>query len=460
MIVRKFGGTSVQDAEAMRRVTDIVRSFASEPSLIVLSACAGVTDVLMRIARLAPSGRCDEAFSLVDTLQARHRVIVDELFGISDGGEARAIVDQSMDEVRTFVTGVAIVGEASPRSFDHLASIGEVLSSRILHAELVRQGGAAVWMDARSLLVTDDNFTCARPLLDETRIRLLDRVQPILSSGSIVVTQGFVGGTVSGITTTVGRGGSDYSASIFGSLLAAKEIQIWTDVDGILTADPGIIHEARRIRLMSFREAAELSYFGARVLHPETIRPAVDQGIPVRVLNSRKPGTDGTLIVKSDRSPEGCRVKSVAYKEGITVVTVVSEKMFLSHSFLEEVFDILNRHQSVVHTVAASDVSVSVTMNGGGMVDEIVAELSTFASVTVARHKALVAVVGEGLRASSGIAARIFGALGDENVNMISQGASEVNVSFVVDESRITEVVRKLHGELFSDSDRYPEVFA
>jgi aspartate kinase len=457
VIVQKFGGTSVQDAEAIRRLGHIVGERGNEGSLVVVSACAGATNALLEVGRWASSGKIAEARrSLVDLLE-RHRAILADLPNLP--AKVGASVEALFQEAMVFVDGLAAVGETSPRSLDQIASYGERLSSTIVQGWLEAEGIRSSLVDARSLLETDDRFTQATPLVGPTREKLSASVAPSLKGGMVVVTQGFIGSTGSGVTTTVGRGGSDYSAALFGSLLGAREIQIWTDVDGILTADPGIIPEAKRVRLMSFREASELAYFGARVLHPETIRPAVERGIPVRVLNSRRPGQDGTLIVGANGSPEGCRVKSVAYKEGITVVTVVSERMFLSHSFLEEVFNILHRHRTVVHTVAASDVSVSFTVNGAGNIQEVVADLGAFSTVTVARRKAIVAVVGERLREANGMAAKIFGTLDGENVNMISQGASEINLSFVVDEDRLQEIVRKLHRALFEDILQYPEVF-
>jgi aspartate kinase len=274
-----------------------------------------------------------------------------------------------------------------------------------------------------------------------------------------VVTQGFIGATPQGVPTTIGRGGSDFSAALIGALLHASEIQIWTDVDGILTADPTLVPEAKKIKLMSFAEASELAYFGARVLHPETILPAIERNIPVRVLNSRNPGSSGTLIMARPHTDVHCIVKSVAYKEGISLISIVSSRMFLAHGFLENVFDVFHKYETVVHTVATSDVSISVTVNDTTHLAQIVEELRPFASVNVDHHKAIVCVVGDNLRNSAGIAARILNAIRDININMISQGASEINISFVVDEDCIGPVVRRLHQELFHDAAVFTEVF-
>ncbi|HSQ75657.1 MAG TPA: aspartate kinase, partial [Bacteroidota bacterium] len=295
--------------------------------------------------------------------------------------------------------------------------------------------------------------------LAETRARLERIAGPLLEAGRVIVTQGFIGATRSGITTTIGRGGSDHSAALIGALLGADEIQIWTDVDGILTADPSIVAAARRIRIMSFREASELAYFGARVLHPETILPAIQKRIPVRVLNSRRPSAQGTLIVAQPDTAKQCIIKSVAYKEGISLISIVSTRMFLAHGFLENVFDVFHKYRTVVHTVATSDVSVSVTVNDIAHLQEIMQELQHFATVEVNREKAIVCVVGDHLRNSPGVAARVLQAIAHVNLNMISSGASEINLSFVIDEHDVESAVQSLHAEFFSRVDDYEEIF-
>ncbi len=329
----------------------------------------------------------------------------------------------------------------------------------ILESYLRHTGISSTLLDARTFMTTDAEFTRAVPDLAETRHRLHRIALPLLREHKVVVTQGFIGATRGGITTTIGRGGSDHSAALIGALLDADEIQIWTDVDGILTADPSVVPGARRIRIMSFREASELAYFGARVLHPETILPAIQKAIPVRVLNSRKPSFQGTLIVAEPHTTQHCIVKSVAYKEGITLISIVSTRMFLAHGFLENVFDVFHKYGTVVHTVATSDVSVSVTVKDTSHLDEIVLALQQFATVTVDRGKAIVCVVGDQLRNSAGIAARVLNAITHVNINMISQGASEINFSFVIDENAVATTVQALHAELFDTVDQYQEIF-
>ncbi|MGE5314639.1 MAG: lysine-sensitive aspartokinase 3 [Acidobacteriota bacterium] len=459
MIIMKFGGTSVEDAKAIANVAEIVRkNFVSRP-VVVASACAGITNQLLKTASLAQTGAKDEALEHVASIESRHKKIVKELF---DGELQKTLlkhIAECAEELAALVNGVAILGELTPRSIDAFAAYGERLSTFILHHYLEKIGMRSVWFDARKLMITDEQFTKAVVQLDATEHRLRNHVLPKVATGHVVVTQGFIGATEQGITTTIGRGGSDYSAAIIGALINADEIQIWTDVDGILTADPTVVKDAKKIKVMSFNEASELAYFGARVLHPDTIMPAVKKNIPVRVLNSKRPASTGTLIVTKPKAEKRCNVKSIAYKEGITLISIVSSRMFLAHGFLEHVFKVFDKFQTIVHTVATSEVSISVTVDNSKHLHAIVRELRTFATVTVGEKKAIICVVGDNLRNSPGVAARVLSAISDVNINMISQGASEINLSFVVDEEAVDDVVRRLHAELFSHVSALTEIF-
>jgi aspartate kinase len=267
---------------------------------------------------------------------------------------------------------------------------------------------------------------------------------------------GFIGATEQGVTSTLGRGGSDYTATIVGAALDAEEVEIWTDVDGVLTADPTIVSDAHRIRVFSFGEAAELAYFGARVLHPSTMAPALDKDIPIRVLNSRRPEIEGTLIVKSPPASEVV-VKSIAYKENITIVDIRSTRMLGAHGFLAHIFNVFEKYETAVDMVTTSEVSVSLTVDRTERLDEIIAELQEAAEVERRNGQAIVCVVGEGIRRTDGISGKIFSALADVHISMISLGASRLNVTFVVDEQDLEEVVRRLHAVFFSEVDK--EVF-
>ena len=459
MLIQKFGGTSVEDAKAIRNIAEIVRKELARHPVVVLSACAGVTNQLLQTASFASQGKKDDALQTVAAIEGRHKKIIKDLFEPETSKFLMKHISAFAEELAALVDGVSILGELTPRSLDMFASYGERMSSFIVHHYFETVKIRSFLVDARSFMITDDQYTKAVPILDAVERKLREIVQPKVENKYVVVTQGFIGATQAGITTTVGRGGSDYSAALIGALLDVEDIQIWTDVDGILTADPSVVKDAKKIRVMSFNEAAELAYFGARVLHPETILPAVKKNIPVHVLNSRRPSSTGTLIVAKPKIDRQCIVKSIAYKEGITVISIVSTRMFLAHGFLENVFDVFHKYETVVHTVATSEVSTSVTVDNVKNLGHILRELKTFATVSVSDKKAIVCVVGEHLKNSPGIAARVLNTITDINVNMISQGASEINISFVIDEDHVDDVVRRLHKEFFSDVRHLTEIF-
>ena len=451
MIVMKFGGTSVEDANAMRNVARIVSRNAGRKPLVVASACAGATNALLTLARSSPEAGKDKALAQADQLRIRHRKIAHELFSGEILFTVQSQVDALMDELRDLVKSIAILGELTARSLDTFAGFGERLSTLLLYHGMKQEGMNCVLVNAADLLITDAEFTRAAPQFDETNKRIAAVVAPRLQAGQIVLTQGFLGATAKGIPTTIGRGGSDYSAAIFGAALDAEEIQIWTDVDGIMTSDPSLIPEARVIEEMTFREAAELAYFGARVLHPATILPAVQKNIPVRVLNSRRPDVAGTVIVSKRSSPSRAVVKSIAYKEGITLITITSTRMLMMHGFLARVFEVFAVYGKSVDVIATSEVSLSLTVDSTDTLDDIFAEIRKIADVEAEENKAIFCVVGEDLKVTRGIITRIFSTLDahDIPVSMISLGASEINVTFVVDGKDIRRTAESLHRAFF-----------
>ena len=452
MIVMKFGGTSVQDAEAMGQVIAIVKSKLVQRPIVVVSAMARVTDMLIKCAQLAREGKEVEARRLIDVLSQRHHDTVKTL--IHDSLRQRSVqetVDKYLEEVRIFISGLAILGELSAKSLDAVASYGERLSSLILSIAMQEAGISAELIDARQIIITDDNYIKAVPLLDLTWERVNKFLRPVLMKGHVPVTQGFISSTRDGITSTLGRGGSDYSAALIGALLGVDVIEIWTDVDGILTADPKIVPEARVLETVTFQEASELAYFGAKVLHPSTILPAVEKDIPVHVYNTKRPESKGTHIVSTETGEGDHKfVKSIAYKKRITVVNVYSTRMLLAHGFLKSIFEVFDKFGTPVDIVSTSEVNVSLTIDDISQLEEIVKELRTFSSVTVEHGKAIICLVGEKMRYTPGIAARVFSAVREVNINMISQGASEINLSFIVNESDIVAAVQKLHHEFFN----------
>jgi len=457
MVVMKFGGTSVEDAAAMRNVIEIVRrewqasrQFGEGAPLVVTSACAGITNKLFALAELAASGKRTEAQDLLRSIKAHHDTLIYELLSSNTQALHRRL-NELFDELSSIIKALDVIGELTPRLLDTIASNGELFSSLILADAMNESGIPTVWADARLILITDDNFGKAQPIQSLVDERAQAQLRPLLQSGRVVVTQGYIGSTVSGKTTTLGRGGSDYSASIFGAALGCKSIQIWTDVDGVMTSDPRIVPEAKRLKIMSFREAAELAYFGAKVLHPSTIRPAVQNNIPVYVLNSKRPHLEGTLITSSIKSFDGM-VKSIAHKTGQVIINLTSTQMLDAYGFLYKVARIFADAQTPIDMISTSEVSISLTIGDTTRLAQLEKELSEIAEVDIERNVAIICVVGDNLRASPGVAGRIFSTLATAgiNVKMISQGASEINIGFVVAESDAAKAVQALHREFFS----------
>ncbi len=457
MIVMKFGGTSVQDAPAITRVAEIVAGRLKQQPTVVVSAFARVTDTLLATARAAGSGDGGRALQLSRELRERHYNVAGELLGTGLFTHFHSELEQDFDALDELLRGIAAVGELTPRTSDLVVSYGERLSSKIVHAAFLACGLPARLVDARQCIVTDATHTRAVPQVDETNEQLQRRLQPALAAGTVPVLGGFIGATRAGVTTTIGRGGSDFSAALVGAGLGAERIEIWTDVDGMMTTDPALCPDAHRIRQISFEEAAELSYFGAKVLHPATVVPAIQKNIPVYILNSRNPECEGTRITARGAR---CRnvFKAIGAKKRITIVDVVATRMLMAHGFLRSIFEVFDRHRCPVDVVSTSEVSVSLTVDSNEAIPAVAADLAALGDVKYEGRKAIVCLVGDNLRGTPGIAARTFNTLGDINVRMISQGASEINLTFVIDEDDVPEAVRRLHAAFFADLD--PEVFA
>ena len=452
----KFGGTSVEDAAAIERVAGIVKSRLAERPFVVISAMAKVTDQLLAMAAEAGRGARDEALDICRRLRERHYLTAGELLGTGLHTGFHDELGAEFDSLDELLRGISAVGELTPRTSDYVVSYGERLSSMIATAAFTARDLPAVFIDPRKVIVTDAQHSRAVPQTEEINDRLRDSVKPLLDRQRVPIMGGFVGATREGVTTTIGRGGSDFSAALVGAGLNAERIEIWTDVDGMKTTDPRICPNARRIKLISFEEAAELAYFGAKVLHPATVLPAVEKNIPVLVLNSRNPANEGTRILA--RTPRAHSLfKAIAAKSRITVIDIVAARMLGAHGFLASVFEIFARHRCAVDVVSTSEVSISLTVDSNEAIPQIAAELEKMAFVKYSGRKAIVCLVGENLRDTPGVAAQIFDAVRDINVRMISQGASEINLTFVIDEEQVPEAVRRLHARFFTDVD--PEVF-
>jgi aspartate kinase len=337
----------------------------------------------------------------------------------------------------------------SPRSQDVIAAIGELLSSRIVAAALSEAGLPAAWVDARQAIVTSSEHMAAQPLVEETMAALQARVRPSLEAGAIPVLGGFIGSTTDGATTTLGRGGSDLSGSLVGACLGADEIQIWTDVDGMLTADPRLVPGSRVVPGLSFDEASELAYFGAKVLHPSTILPAMQRGIPVRILNSMRPDAPGTLISARAAGDRG-ELAAIACKRGVTTIDITSSRMLMAWGFLSRVFAVFEKHRTPVDVVTTSEVAVSVTIDDRRREAEILDALRSFAGVDVQHDRAIVCAVGERLRDDVALGTRVLGALEGLPIEMVSWGGSRKNITVVVPDACAAAAMVRLHDRFFS----------
>ncbi|MDQ6830333.1 MAG: lysine-sensitive aspartokinase 3 [Gemmatimonadota bacterium] len=447
MIVVKFGGTSVGDAESIERAAAIVRTKLPHKPVVVVSALGGATNALLAIAEQATRGQLIGALRGVETLRERHLRETDTLLGEGDAAdEVKAEISATIDELASLAEALFTLGHLTPRSLDAIASKGEEMSSTIIVAAFCQRGLPVEHVDARMVMITDDDFGRAAPRTDAIAKQARACIQPIVRAGRVPLLGGYIGATEQGITTTLGRGGSDYSAALLGAALSAKAIEIWTDVDGMLTADPRVVDGAQLIEEIRFDEAAELASFGAKVLHPSTIAPAVQRGIPVFIYNSRNPGGKGTRITASG-PPRA--VTAIAGKSGIAIIKVRSSRMLLAFGFLRTLFEVFERHKTSVDVVATSEVSVSLTVDDPSGLDSLLVDLRVLGDVSVERNRAIVAVVGASLGARSDTMGRALRALGEIPVHMLSLSATEINLTIILDEERLAPAMRALHAEFF-----------
>jgi len=445
MIVAKFGGTSVADAASIRRVIEIIRLRRKDRPVVVVSALAKVTDALLRLAQSADGE--DAVDQAISALVQRHEQIAAELPG---AGQPLRQIHAEADELRRELLATR-TRAVTAADLDAIAARGELWSSRLVAAALAGAGLESVWVDIRPIMVTDGRFTRAMPYIQVVNKRARDCLRTLADSGKIPVTQGFIGATATGVPTTLGRGGSDFTAALLGAALDAERVEIWTDVDGLMTADPRIVSSARSLKAASYEEAAELATFGAKILHPATALPLVRAGIPIVILNSKQPEGIGTtvgpeaVLERVGDSP----IRSISWKQGITVINIRAPRMLGAYGFLRTLFEVFERYETVVDVLASGEVSVSLTIEDRSRLDSLVRELAELGEVWVEERRAIVAVVGIGLRTTPGLAARVFNAVWPANVEVISQGASSINMTFVVREEDGPDVVRRLHREFF-----------
>jgi len=448
--VMKFGGTSVGSPDAFENVAQIVRTRLALSPVVVVSAMSGVTDALLASTVIASNGRADEAIGSIADVFTRHQSAAKTLLSQPT---AQSYINH-LEEARTHIGDylkLITLRPAQLRSLqDAVLAFGETLSSWLLADVLNERGVIAVAVDARECVITDDEHGSAAPLMAETFAASQSLLLPLIETEWVPVLGGFIGASRTGRTTTLGRGGSDYTAALLGAALDAREIQIWTDVTGVLTADPRVVSAAQTVERLSYGEAAELAYFGAKVLHPKTIQPAIEDCIPVRICNSHAPDKVGTLVcAQTESTPR--TVKAIAHKTGVTTVQITSARMLGAYGFLRALFEVFEKHRTVVDVVTTSEVSVSLSLDDATSLPSIVRELEQLGTVRVEKGRAIICVVGEGLRGTPGIAAQVFSTIKDINVTLISQGASSINFTFAIEEERVKEAVTRLHEAFFEE---------
>jgi aspartate kinase len=438
----------VEDAPALERVAGIVARARSQRPLVVVSAMGKTTNGLVAALDAAVGGDEAAALGSVAAIRSRTENAVRQFFG-SGAAQVLAVLSPLFGELERMARAVSVLRSVPADARDAFLAHGERIATVVAAAALAARGLPAVDFDVRDVLKTDAAFGRARPDAREIELRAAQMLSPLSAEGRIPVVGGFIGAAPDGRTTTLGRGGSDYSAAILAAALGASAVEIWTDVDGMMTTDPRVVPEARLIEAIAFEEASELAYFGARVLHPLTLAPAIDKGIPVRVKNSRRPDAVGTEIRAA--APSGASaIRAIAFKKGLTTVDVVTTRMLMASGFLATLFEVFARHQTPVDMIATSEVSVSVTVDDPSRLPEIRRDLEQLADVEIVPGRALVCLVGQDLKHTPGLAVRIFRAVEAINILMISQGASQRNVSFVVEEKDADDAVRRLHKEFFA----------
>jgi aspartate kinase len=448
VIVCKFGGTSVGDAEAIARTASIIRARRDRQPVVVVSALAGTTNMLLQIAEQSARGQLIGALRAVEGLRDRHLQQTELLLDTASAQEVSEELSAMFDELAALAEALRTLGDLTARSLDAIASLGEQLSSVLVVAALRKHDLDAVHVEAREVMITDDRYTKAEPQTDAISEAAQRIVMPILRDGRIPVMGGFIGSAQgTGVTTTLGRGGSDYSASLVGAALQAEAIEIWTDVDGMLTADPRVVKHAHLIERIGFEEASELASFGAKVLHPSTIAPAVMRGIPVWVLNSRRPEGTGTLITFD--APRRA-VTAIAGKSGVTLVKVRSPRMLLAEGFMRSLFDVFERHRTSVDVVATSEVSVSVTIDDAARLEALVVDLRALGDVTIERNRGIVSIVGSGLSDGGRAMSQALAAIGELRVHMLSLSSSGINLTVVVDGEQVAPAMARLHDAFFA----------
>ncbi|MCX6155626.1 MAG: lysine-sensitive aspartokinase 3 [Candidatus Kapabacteria bacterium] len=441
----KFGGTSVQNDEAIRRVISIINNRKAK-AVIVVSAFATITNKLVEIINCLKKNNYISVKAHLDYIFTKHLDVASKL-GL--GSDVDNLLNEKRDEIERLTYALNILGEVSPKSTDTILSFGEILSSKIIYHAFLNEGFKIKYVDARDIIRTDANFTEANVIFDTTNELIINNCKDDFENYQLILTAGFIASDENKSTTTLGRGGSDYSAALIASALDAERLEIWTDVNGIMTCDPRIIPQAKLVKMLSYTEASELAYFGAKVLHPKTIYPAVEKQIPVYVLNTFNPENNGSEIINLHGNKK--ILKAIAFRRGVSVINIQSNKMLGAYGFLSKVFEIFRLNETSVDLITTSEVSISLTIDDNSKLNKIINDLREFATIILLENQAIICIVGEGIKNTSGISARFFQALSDINISMVSIGASEVNISIALAERDLDKSVRLLHKEFFEN---------
>jgi len=448
MIVMKFGGISIGDAPSIERVVEIVSSRLDRKPVLVFSAMSKTTRNLLTAAKLSVEGKIREAEENLGEIRRYHFEVAQILIPMFEKSDAQARLEEYFRELQEELGSVSQCGELIPCNQDKVLSYGELMATAIMASVLQEHGVDAALLDARNFIITDDHFTQARPVEEKMNQCIREVLQPVLASNRIPIVQGFIGSTCDGKTTTLGFEGSDYTATLIGAALHAEDIQIWKDVSGVLTADPSVVHETRTVQILTYEEAAELSFYGAKVLHPCTIEPVRRRKIPIHICNSRQPKDKGTLIVSSTTQSSN-PVKSITYTQPLDILRVQAHSETPPYDFLKTVYSVLDREGIVALGMRAEETTVSLAIKSSEITKNVIEYLEQIGEVSIAKGKASVSLVGENLRSRHDFASTVFQNLNGVPIDMVSETVSPINFTFVVDESDVLSVVARLHGFFF-----------
>lgn len=448
-LVLKFGGTSVQDADAMRRVVQIVREEGGRSPVVVASACAGVTNALVECAKRCEEMDGTEAMRIVDTLAERHHGILKEICSPDSQNACTEKLEELLEELRRVVRGVMLLGEVTPRTVDTILAFGERLSTPLLTTAFCEAGVNAVLADSRRFIRTDGTHGSAKPVMEEIERLVETELLPLCAQYEAVIAQGFIGSTAEGVTTTIGRGGSDFSAALIGGGIGSPEIQIWTDVDGVMTADPRFVPNARAVRQMTFTEARELAYFGAKVIHPDTILPAVGKKIPVVIRNSMASHEPGTTIYPDGFDvPPG--IHSLTAKRALILVELATSDPGEGRKIIDTAMGTFARFDAPIECAVIAEARASVVVSAALWNDRLRTALESVCDVTLRKGVALLCLIGSGLRETPALLSGSLAALGNISLRLVAAGSSDHIILAALDENLVDDALVAVHEALFS----------